>query len=161
MKISNFKGKYVIVDVDGTLADITDRLELAQKAKTSNDKRMNWTVFLDPNIMLKFDKPNHDVISLVNLLRASGAKIIITSARNEIHRTVTEKQLEAWGVKYEKLFLRADGDFRGDEIVKQEILQKIRSEGYEPVLAIDDRQKVVDMWWKNGITCWQVRQTIA
>ena len=34
--------------------------------------------------------------------------------------------------------------------------ERIRKDGYEPFLVFDDRQRVVDMWRRNGIQCCQV-----
>ena len=55
-----------------------------------------------------------------------------------------------------KLYMRKEGDFRPDAKVKEELLNQIRSDGYEPILAFEDRQRVVDMWRRNGIQCCQV-----
>jgi hypothetical protein len=54
------------------------------------------------------------------------------------------------------LWMRPDGDRRDDDIVKRELLGRIRMEGYEPVIAFDDRDRVVKMWRDNGIPCCQV-----
>jgi hypothetical protein len=57
------------------------------------------------------------------------------------------------------MFLRADDDFRGDELVKEDLLVDIRKAGYDPKVAFDDRQKVVNKWRELGIPCHQVRFT--
>lgn len=54
------------------------------------------------------------------------------------------------------LYMRTAGDKRPDDVVKEELLAKIRADGYEPFLVFDDRQRVVDMWRRNGIQCCQV-----
>jgi hypothetical protein len=122
---------------------------------------MDWDVFLDPKMMTKHDTPNLHVIHLVRVLSDSGHNILVTSARNERHRDVTALQLLNWEVDYEKLYLRADGDFRRDDIVKSEIYRKILEDGYVPRIAIDDRNQVVQAWRKLGIHCWQVEETVA
>jgi len=156
-----FAGMVIIFDMDGTLANIEERVKLAVFMKSLTDKKMNWDVFLNSRIMELCDVPNQDVVDLARLFHSIGAKIIIVSARNERHRAITAKQLFEWGVPFEKLYLRKDGDFRNDGIVKEEILATVRQDGYNPILAVDDRQQVVDTWVKLGITCWQVRQTQA
>jgi hypothetical protein len=103
--------KDIIVDVDGTLANIKARVAKAEENPPPG-KRMDWDIFLDPQVMEQLDRPNHHVIHLVQALQMSNHNIIITSARNERHREVTERQLNAWGIDYKKLYLRADGDFR-------------------------------------------------
>ena len=57
------------------------------------------------------------------------------------------------------MYLRADDDFRNDADVKEEILGEIREDGFDPQVAIDDRQRVVDRWRELGINCYQVRVT--
>jgi predicted secreted acid phosphatase len=148
----------IICDVDGTLVDITKRLDLAI-ANAKHGKRMNWDIFLDSDKMYELDEPNHDVIELVKSFISNGHRVVITSARNERHREVTEKQLREFGINFEKLYLRADDDFRNDADVKEEILGQIRGDGFDPHVAIDDRQRVVDRWRELGLNCYQVRVT--
>ena len=152
--------KDIIVDMDGTLADIGQRLRRAE-SNPPPGKRMDWDIFLDPVVMAHTDKPNQHVVHLVKTLQETGHTIIITSARNERHRAVTSQQLDEWGIKYEKLYLRADGDFRPDDITKTEIFRQILIDGYMPKIAIDDRDKVVKMWRELGLHCWQVEKTEA
>ena len=148
----------VICDVDGTLVDITKRLAIAE-AGARKGKKLNWDILLDPKVILENDVEQEDVTGVIKSLIESGHRVIITSARNERHREVTEKQLARFGIKHSAMFLRADGDFRGDADVKEELLGKIREAGYDPKVAFDDRQKVVDRWRKIGIQCHQVRFT--
>jgi hypothetical protein len=54
--------------------------------------------------------------------------------------------------------MRKNNDHREDSIVKQEMLDKIRLDGYNPTLVFDDRARVVEMWRKNGIKCFQVAE---
>ena len=151
----------IIVDMDGTLANIEERVKIAVSKKTVNDRRMNWDVFLDPEVMRNLDTPNNDVVLLTRSLAEAGHRIIITSARNERHRQVTEWQLYSWKVPYLKLHLRDNEDYRPDAIVKSEILEKIKNEGFNPTVAIDDRNQVVENWRRLGLKCWQVRLTAA
>jgi hypothetical protein len=151
----------IIVDMDGTLANITERVELANSQKDPITGKMNWDTFLDPEVMRNLDQPNTDVVLLVRSLAETGHRILITSARNERHRDVTEWQLKTWQVPYIQLHLRADEDYRQDAIIKSEILEKIKDDGFNPTVAIDDRNQVVQNWRKLGLKCWQVRVTTA
>jgi hypothetical protein len=67
------------------------------------------------------------------------------------------KQLSLAGVNYDSMYLRDDGDMRPDDIVKEELLAKIRADGYKPTIAFDDRNQVVNKWRELGINCYQVR----
>ena len=51
--------------------------------------------------------------------------------------------------------LRPDNDFRADHIIKEEILNRLLAAGKIIEFVVDDRQQVVDMWRRNGITCLQ------
>jgi len=136
-------------------------VELANSQKDPITGKMNWDTFLDPEVMRNLDQPNTDVVLLVRSLAETGHRILITSARNERHRDVTEWQLKTWQVPYIQLHLRADEDYRQDAIIKSEILVKIKEDGFNPTVAIDDRNQVVQNWRKLGLKCWQVRVTTA
>ena len=150
----------IICDVDGTLMNVEKRVEYAKKHKKDTDRVMDWDIFLNPMVMLEFDTPNKDVVGVIKSLYHSdweNYNLIITSARNERHRDVTMKQLELARVDYDAMYLRDDGDMRPDDIVKEELLAKIRADGYKPTIAFDDRNQVVNKWRELGINCYQVR----
>ena len=149
-----------ICDVDGTLMNVEKRVQWAKKHKKDTDRVMNWDMFLDPLVMLEFDRSNRDVCNVINALYSDSINdnnIIITSARNERHRDVTMKQLSLADVHYDAMYLRDDGDMRPDDIVKAELLDKIITDGYDPTVAFDDRNQVVNKWRELGINCYQVR----
>lgn len=149
-----------ICDIDGTLMNVEKRVEYAKKHKKDTDRVMDWDIFLNPMVMLEFDTPNKDVVGVIKSLYHSdweNYNLIITSARNERHRDVTMKQLELARVDYDAMYLRDDGDMRPDDIVKEELLGKIRTDGYNPTIAFDDRNQVVNKWRELGINCYQVR----
>jgi hypothetical protein len=165
----------IICDVDGTLMNVEKRASYAKKYKKDTDRIMDWDIFLDPTVMLEYDTPNRDVVGVIKSLFNETKRgiytvaedvtnddyinnIIITSARNERHRDVTMTQLENAGVEWDAMYLRDDGDFRPDDIVKAELLGKIRADGYDPTIAFDDRNQVVNKWRELGINCYQVRK---
>ena len=55
-----------------------------------------------------------------------------------------------------KLYMRKEGDFRPDAKIKEELIAQMKADGYEPILAFEDRQRVVDMWRRHGVQCCQV-----
>ena len=141
------KNKTIIVDIDGTLADINHRRHFVRT------KPSNWKAF---NASMHADLPNQDIIDLTNMLYDAGNTIILASGRGAQDREVTEAWLKKHGVKHEALFMRAEGDFRQDDIIKEEILDMLIAEGYKIDMTIDDRDQVVDMWRRRGIRCLQV-----
>jgi len=139
--------RLVLVDMDGTLADCSER------KKYISEGRHDWGSFEGDAVLL--DTPRWPIIGLVGMLSAQGYTILIVSGR-QIDRagknTVT--WLDGFKVPYKHIFMRNGGDSRPDNIVKQEILDKLPKDQISYVL--DDRDQVVKMWRENGLTCLQV-----
>lgn len=134
----------VIFDIDGTLADISERVHHIRR------KPKNWNAFIAG---MAQDKAIHSMIRLCNILYASGLRIILCSGRNEKNRPETVEWLAKHGVNYHELLLRQDEDFRSDAIVKREILQ-----GFDKskiLFVVEDRSRVVEMWRAEGLVCLQ------
>jgi hypothetical protein len=163
--------KTVIVDIDGTLANIAHRRHfVASKPK-------NWKAF---NASMHLDTLNEDIADLVRLIWLGHdqidnveTRIILASGRGEETRQVTTDWLLKYNIWpevtdpkfvfktpprfiYERLYMRPLKDNRSDVIVKQEILEQIKKDGFDPFMAIDDRDGVVAMWRSNGLRCLQV-----
>jgi len=79
----------------------------------------------------------------------------IVTGRNERFRQITERWLTWNEIPFSRLTMRPNKDQRPDYIIKQEILDGFLSEGLDITFTVDDRQQVVDMWRRNGITCLQ------
>ena len=62
------------------------------------------------------------------------------------------------GLSFSAIYMRGDTDFRPDDELKKGFLDKMRKDGFNPVMAVDDRQQVVDMWRRRGLTCFQVAE---
>lgn len=139
----------IICDLDGTLADVSHRIH---HVKTKG--RKDWKSFQAEENIMK-DIPNLWCLNLLIAMERAGYKIILVSGRWEKARDVTIKWLrQNVPLKSFELFLRADGDFREDSIVKQEILDRnLRKD--EILFVVEDRQQVVDMWRQNGLVCLQ------
>ncbi len=132
--------KCYIVDIDGTLADITHRLHFIE-----GDTK-DWDSFF---AACKDDKPIMNMKTIVFCLSAFD-DVIFVSGRPEKSRQDTEAWLNDLGFEEYQLYMRKDGDHREDYKVKEEILAEIQKD-YEVIAAIDDRKQVVDMWRRHGI----------
>jgi hypothetical protein len=136
-----------LFDIDGTLANIKHRRTYLSKSPP------DWKSFNDE---MGDDTPNESVVSLYrSLWHANSYELILVSGRNERSRSLTEQWL-AWNeIPFSRLLLRADHDFRADHVIKEELLDLLLTEGKEIAFTVDDRQQVVDMWRRRGITCLQ------
>lgn len=134
----------VIFDIDGTLADVSERIHHVRK------KPKNWSAFFEG---MAQDKAIHSMVRLCNILYASGLHVILCSSRSEEHRGETVKWLAGQGVNYHSLLLRKDQDRRPDSTVKRELLAGIDKS--KVLFVVEDRSRVVEMWRSEGLVCLQ------
>ena len=141
--------KIVIFDLDGTLALIDKRRDVS----TKDNGKMDWSIFFDPD-MVDLDDPNTPVITMANLL-SSTHRIWILSGRSDVTQQATIDWLAKHNVTYDHLVMRPQNLlYMPDNDLKQSWLDTI---GVDNVaMVFDDRQQVVDMWRKNGLTTFQV-----
>jgi phosphoglycolate phosphatase-like HAD superfamily hydrolase len=134
----------VIFDIDGTLADVSERIHHVRK------KPKNWNAFFAG---MAQDKAIHSMVRLCNILDASGMQIILCSGRSEEHRDETVRWLREQGVNYHGLLLRRDHDRRSDTVVKREMLDLI--DRSKILFVVEDPNRVVEMWRSEGLFCLQ------
>jgi len=146
----------VIFDIDGTLADIEHRRPYAPGNYDLHGEDVayvpSWKEFF---ARIPLDTPNKNVVTLAALLYETGIPIVLATGRSECHRATTQEWMLAHSISYDLLYMRTSGDGRPDHVVKRELLARIRADGFEPWLVVDDRQSVVDMWRSEGLTCLQ------
>lgn len=146
--------KTVIFDLDGTLALIDDRRALA----TKDNGKMDWDVFFDPkNISL--DLPNRPVITMAQMLKDQGYRIVIFSGRSKGTKEATKEWLKDFLVPFDVIKMRPTSKefmFMPDDKLKQMWLDKLFPNKEDILCVFDDRNKVVKMWRDNGINCFQV-----
>ncbi|MEV0714218.1 hypothetical protein [Asanoa sp. NPDC050611] len=118
----------VLVDVDGTLAI---------RGKRSP---YDWS-------RVGEDQPNPAVVELVQTIAAAGRhQIVVMSGRKEQSRRQTELWLDAQGIEFVALIMRADQDDRPDHRTKADLYRRFVAPRYEVAFVIDDRDSVVRMW---------------
>lgn len=136
-----------IFDIDGTLADLTHRLPHIQK------QPKDWDTFF---ACVGDDAPIPHIIKLAIDVALAGAKVVYVSGRSDQCRNETEYWLRCNALPDGPVFMRKAGDHRPDHQVKVELLAQLRSDGFDPVMAFDDRNSVVKMWRELGVPCAQV-----
>lgn len=103
------------------------------------------------------DLPNIPVVNMVKNYHQLGYKIILASGREDSFKPQTMTWLERFGIAYDKLIMRAAGDFRKDAIIKKEIFANHIEGKYFVELVLDDRNQVVDLWRNDlQLPCFQV-----
>lgn len=139
----------IIVDIDGTVALRGTR---------------------DPHDLdhVLDDKPNWGVIEAVSCMQFAGYHTVFVSGRQEKCRPDTtlwlqrnnliEDHLNPENGWYRwSLFMRANGDGRSDELVKDQIFQEQIEPFYRVAIVFDDRDRVVRMWReKHKLAVFQV-----
>lgn len=145
--------KAVIFDIDGTLANVEHRLHHLER------EHKDWDGFFAD---MHADPIIEPVARLARILATQcgagevDAVLVVTARPDEgAYRKITEDWLAANSIRYKKLYMRRGGDFRPDQIVKAELLERILDDGYEPFLVVDDRPQVVEMWRSFGLVCLQ------
>jgi len=146
--------KNVIFDLDGTIALINDR----RKLSTKDNGKIDWDIFFNPD-NINLDQPNDAVITMVRLFKDAGNRIVILSGRSKATKDATKDWLNKFDVPFDILKMRPTSKefmFMPDDQLKQMWLDKLFTDKNDIVCVFDDRQKVVDMWRRNGLTCMQV-----
>ena len=132
------KQKAIMVDVDGTLADMKGIRGPFEWDKVS------------------LDRPHLDIIKLVQTLSDTGRKIIIMTGRDGVAEQHTKDWLKDHGVPYDEFFIRPAGNYEKDSIIKSRIYMDHIRDNYDIEFILDDRDQVVDMWRSIGLRCLQV-----
>lgn len=137
------KPKAIIFDLDGTLADNS------QRHAFDYERLIN-------------DKPVTYLIEMAKMYEKAGYEIICVSGRNagtkndeRCWHNLTKKWLDNHSIPWDSLYMRKAEDFRKDDIVKEEIFWEKIAPNYNVVFAVDDRSSVVEMWRRIGVKCLQ------
>lgn len=139
--VDNYKNtddRYIIVDIDGTVAIMNNRNPFEWDKVDTDDCN-----FMIRDIVLSLSKNNN---------------IVFVSGRDNICRDKTTQWINQHfpNMKFD-LLMRSNGDYRPDEIIKREIYNRFLS-NMNCVMVIDDRPKVVKMWKSLGLFVIDVNQ---
>lgn len=146
------KKKFIVVDIDGTIAKVGDRLKYLQQVPK------NWDEFYNH---CDEDSVIQPIAGLVDYL-AVDHEIVYCTGRRESVREKTIQWIDnhmdfAGSFAGElNLLMRKDNDWRHDTEVKPEMLAK---HGYTPEnvwFILEDRDSMVAKWRELGFTCLQV-----
>jgi len=142
--------KTVIVDIDGTISKVGDRIKyLKQEPK-------DWDCFYNACFE---DDPFTEIVDLVVILDAVYDIVFCTGRRESVR-----EQTESW-IKSNfpldfcyKLLMRKDNDFRHDTIIKPELLSEAGIKNEDIVFVLEDRNSMVAELRKRGFKVLQVAE---
>jgi len=123
----------VISDIDGTVADHRDIRS-----------PFDWN-------SVDQDRPRNQIIELVQGYHDCGYKIIFMSGRDGSCRELTEMWLADMGLNNYELFMRPEGSFEKDVVVKERLFWEDVADNYNVKVVVDDRPIVVRLWHELGI----------
>jgi FMN phosphatase YigB (HAD superfamily) len=102
------------------------------------------------------DLLNEEVARVLALCDRADDYVVLLSGRQSEFREHTERWLKANGVVYDELWMRAAGDRRPDDVVKAELFDAHLRDRFDVRFVLDDRDRVVALWRRMGLRCWQV-----
>lgn len=132
----------VIVDVDGTLCDVTSvRHHVLTRPK-------NFHAFHEGAA----DCPPHPhVIDWVGRYHDAGHEILVVTGRMEQWwRSTVDWLAHHLPVTHHGPYMREDGDYRPDTVVKREIYDQL-AKHYDIRAAIDDNPAIIQLWTDLGL----------
>ena len=143
----------VIVDIDGTISKVGERLKYLQT------EPKDWDSFYNDCFD---DEPILNIVDLVYDLYLQRYNIVFCTGRRESCRQNTidwfNKYFEPEIAKYSTLLMRPNKDHRHDTIVKVELIQKHGIELDSIAFVLEDRNSMVAKWRELGVTCLQVAE---
>lgn len=161
-----------VFDLDGTIANVDHRLHYVRKPclppaggpmevyERWFKWKPDWKGFFEACIA---DEPITWVVDLMRGLHEGVLLeedvLLVLSGRSNAVRKQTQDWLWRHEVPFDGLLMRPEKDFRPDEVVKADMLNiwlSARGEDKRVVqFIVDDRQKVVDMWRREGFNVLQ------
>jgi FMN phosphatase YigB (HAD superfamily) len=136
-----------VFDIDGTLADGTHRIHHILKHPK------DWDAYF---AAAGEDTLIRHVAEVLDALYGDGYPVVYVTGRPEDYRAETQSWLDRHGLPVTPLYMRPSGDHRDDDVVKVELLGRMRADGYEPVMVFEDRSRVVRALRAVGVNVAQV-----
>ena len=136
----------LIIDLDGTLSDSSGRMHYLQETKK------NWDGFFEN---LDQDPVNKWCKEIVERFAKDSIIIILTGRPEDKCKAKTKTWLKENGIEYDELMMRKKGDYRRDDDIKEMIYEFEIKPYYNVLFALEDRQRVTEMWRKQNVVCLQ------
>lgn len=150
----------LVLDIDGTLADVSHREHFVDK---ENPTEEDWANFDAPENVEK-DVPYPEAQEAFEIIKDVFDDIVFLSGRMAKQRELTEDWLsEHYGVDTDEsnLYLRGDDDLRKSTEIKKEAIEALLIEYQdEDFVFVDDKPENVEMMGEFGLAlrapgCWE------
>src|SRR5687768_10483975 len=133
----------VIVDLDGTLCDVSSILHHVE------GEERDYAAFHAASA----DCPPHSaVVEAVRAAQDAGKAVLVVTSREFVWRDLSLDWLVAHEIPYDELVMRIVGDYRADEVVKAEMLDQLQADGWSISEAWEDSADIIELWESRGIT---------
>jgi acid phosphatase class B len=147
------RNSVLITDIDGTIACNVHRQHYLK-----GDKK-DWESFYNE---MGDDIPYSDTISLIeSFAKRYELDIVFITGRSEKYRDLTHqwiKKFFEYPPTHMTVLMRKDKDFRPAHQIKEEYLKRLQTKCV--ILGVfEDDDKCVQMYRKNGVTCYQCRDS--
>lgn len=147
--------KKVIVDIDGTIAKVGERIKYLKQSPK------DWDSFYNACFD---DEPIQAIVDLVNKLSWEYDIVFCTGRRESIRWQTAQWLNEHFGesaafyYRSDDLLMRPDKDHRHDTEVKPELLARAGLTTDNVAFILEDRNSMVKRWREIGFTCLQVAE---
>lgn len=115
----------------------------------------NWPAFFKACVR---DEPNVPVINTMRALVNARNDVWIWSGRSDEVRAETEDWLAKHVHDELPLKMRKAGNYTPDDQLKDAWLKEMEPADRQRLVVFDDRDRVVSMWRRNGVPCFQVAE---
>jgi 5'-nucleotidase (lipoprotein e(P4) family) len=137
----------IVSDLDETLLDNRPFFETI---KSKSEDQISWDDFekWQTKCQAKPLKPTEDMLAYA---RSKGVAIFFVTGRMERLRRVTIENLLHYGIAYDGIYMRANGDEQDASKMKSAYRKQIEDMGFEIVVNIGDQYS--DLWGGHSIDC--------
>lgn len=143
--------KVYVIDIDGTLADLTHRLHFIQT------EPKDWDAFF---AACADDAPIQDVIDVVRSLFQQNPRprfVYLTGRSDAVRRETQEWLFNKHFLPQGDVIMRKDGDHRPDTTTKRELMDALLADGFRVAGVFEDRPSMCRLWREMGFTVFQLK----
>lgn len=136
-------GAAVVFDLDGVLSDAAGRqhyLEWPQR---------DWDAFFEA---CGDDQVIDEVARLLDLLDPDLGVVLLTARPLRV-QPQTLGWLRRYGLRWDLLVMRETGDYSAARHYKRDVVDDLRTAGFDLRLAFEDDRRNVDMFHAAGVPC--------